>query len=204
VTKRQRGSSPVTTRPQRRIVATELTLRPALPCCCTRPRTPSCTASSTQSRTSSTAAYARPKPNRMPTSWPPSSASMSNASSVSYIAGWSHAQSTVRTAAAANILHAVDSDDDRSHGMASVGGPAHECRGRWLRGTGPQFGPQTPAHSCHWCPIRRQRCPVIAPDAACSHNKSHTGSVGVRATSSSRRPTLRPPTDVGEALTSGE
>ena len=46
--------------------------------------------------------------------------------------------------------------------------------------SGPQFGPQTPAYSCQRRLIRRQRCAVIAAHAKCSHDKSHTGSVGVR------------------------
>src|SRR6266581_6993394 len=49
----------------------------------------------------------------------------------------------------------------------------------WLRGTGPQFGPQTPAHSCHWYLFGRQGCPMIPADAVYSHYKSHTGSVEV-------------------------
>jgi len=61
--------------------------------------------------------------------------------------------------------------------------PSDRHRRHQLKRAGPHFGPQTPAHSCHRCLIRRQRCALIAPDAACSHDKSHTGSVGVRSSS---------------------
>jgi hypothetical protein len=60
-------------------------------------------------------------------------------------------------------------------GCSSNGFAAGQRATSWL--PGPQFGPQTPAHWFHPRLVRCKRCPVIAPDAACSHDKSHTGSV---------------------------
>jgi hypothetical protein len=74
--------------------------------CSARGRTSSCTAISTRASTNSIAGCARPKQN------PPLLADLLDlnvdASSISYVAGWSKADPSVLTAAASNVLHAVN------------------------------------------------------------------------------------------------